>query len=157
MLIPQGTVAQKMFLVEEGYCRSFVEIDGEDITDFFFFEGTFATDFASYCSGKPSLLNLVCGEDCKLMELDKGRLDSLYKTFHSFSEVGRNMAEAAFVQVEERSRLLHTENLEARYTYMIQNFPDVFQRVPQYHIASFLGVKPQSLSRIKAKLSGKIY
>ncbi|MFN7777107.1 MAG: Crp/Fnr family transcriptional regulator, partial [Flavobacterium sp.] len=66
-------------------------------------------------------------------------------------------AEYSFLLVEERMRLLHTESLEIKYNWMLKNFPMVFQRVPQYYIASFLGVKPQSLSRIRAKISGKKY
>jgi len=157
ILIKQGTVANRMYLVEHGYCRSYVNRDGEEITDFFFFEKSFATDFASFCSDKPSLLNLVCAEDCTLLEITKTKLEILYKKYHSFSEIGRLMAESAFVQLEERVRLLHTEDLKTKYQFMIQNFPDVFQRVPQYQIASYLGVKPQSLSRMRAKLSGKEY
>ncbi len=157
ILIKEGATANRMFFLEEGWCRSYFIKDGDDITDFFFFEGFFATDYASFCGNRPSQLNLVCEEDVKALVIDKEALENMYRTHHSFSEIGRKMAEYSFLQIEERMRLLHTENLEIKYHWMIQNFPEVFQRVPQYHIASFLGVKPQSLSRIRAKISGKIY
>lgn len=157
MLIKEGSVANRIFLIKNGACRSYFIKDGDDITDFFFFEHSFATDFASYCSNKPSLLNLACLEDTVALELKKADLEGLYKSSLKFSEIGRLMAEYSFIQIEERMRLLHTENLEIKYNWMLENFPSVFQRVPQYYIASFLGVKPQSLSRIRAKISGKIY
>jgi len=156
-LIKENTIADKIFFIERGACRSYFIKDGEDITDFFFFDGDFASDFASFYSGNPSLLNLSCIEDTVVLEMKKNDLEKLYSQSITFSEIGRLTAEFSFILVEERMRLLHTESLEVRYNWMIKNFPLVFQRVPQYYIASFLGVKPQSLSRIRAKLSGKTY
>jgi CRP/FNR family transcriptional regulator, anaerobic regulatory protein len=157
VLIAEHTIADKMFIIKSGACRSYFIKDGEEITDFFFFENSFATDFASYCSNKPSLLILECIEDCVLDVIYKRDLEHLYKTSHAFSEVGRIMAEYSYLQIEERMRLLHTESLEIKYNWMLQNFPEIFNRVPQHYIATYLGVKPQSLSRLRAKISGKSY
>lgn len=157
ILIRENTIADKIFFIEHGASRSYFIKDGEEITDFFFFDGDFATDFASFCSGKPSVLNLSCMEDSTLLEMKKTDLEKLYKQSIAFSEIGRLTAEYSFLMVEERMRMLHTESLETKYNWMLKNFPLVFQRVPQYYIASFLGVKPQSLSRIRAKISGKTY
>ena len=74
---------------------------------------------------------------------------TLFQQYPLFETMGRVMAETAFVEIEERMRLLHHENLETRFRWMMNKFPNVFQRVPQYQIASYLGVKPESLSRIK--------
>jgi CRP/FNR family transcriptional regulator, anaerobic regulatory protein len=157
IIVPENRIADKLFIIESGYCRSFFLKDGDDITDFFFFEDSFATDFASFYTNKLSSLNLICEEEVTSFEIHKTDLEKLYQTNHQFSEIGRLTAEYAFSLIEERVRLLHTENLETKYNWMIQNFPSLFQRVPQHYIASFLGVKPQSLSRIRAKISGKIY
>lgn len=157
LLQVEGKIVNNLFLIEKGYCRSYFIKDGYDITDFFFFENSFATDFASFYSNKPSILNLVCEEDVTLLEIKKEDLEKLYQQNIKFSEVGRITAEYAFMLVEERMHLLHTESLEIKYQWMLDRFPSIFQRVPQYHVASFLGVKPQSLSRIRAKIAGKIY
>jgi CRP/FNR family transcriptional regulator, anaerobic regulatory protein len=157
ILIKEGQIADKLYQIEKGSLRSYFIKDGNDITDFFFFEDSFATDFASFYGNKPSLLNLVCQEDVEVLEVKKSDLLSFYQKSIRFNELGRITAEYAFLLIEERLRLLHTESLEVKYNWMMTNFPDVFQRVPQYHIASFLGVKPQSLSRIRAKIAGKIY
>ena len=157
MLIGEGTIATKMFFLEKGWCRSYFVKDGDDITDFFFFEESFATDYASLCGNKPSQLNLVCEENVRALVIRSEDLNQLYRTNHRLSEVGRIMAEYSFLSIEERMRMLHTESPETKYQWMVTNFPTIFQRVPQYHIASFLGVKPQSLSRIRAKIAGKIY
>jgi CRP/FNR family transcriptional regulator, anaerobic regulatory protein len=157
ILIQENTIADKIFVLLKGACRSYFIKDGEEITDFFFFENSFATDFASLCSNKPSTLILDCIEDCEVDIIHKKDLDNLYSKSHSFSEIGRMMAEYSYLQIEERMRLLHTESLEIKYNWMLKNFPEIFQRVPQHYIATYLGVKPQSLSRIRAKISGKPY
>jgi CRP-like cAMP-binding protein len=157
ILVPEGKIAGHLYAIQQGYCRSFFYKEGEDITDFFFFEHSFATDFASLYNEIPSRLNLVCEEEVTALVIPKAKLEELYQTNLALSEIGRLTAEYAFSVVEERMRLLHTENLETKYKWMIRNFPELFQRVPQHHIASYLGVKPQSLSRIRAKISGKIY
>jgi CRP/FNR family transcriptional regulator, anaerobic regulatory protein len=157
VLIKENEVADKMFAIVKGACRSYFIKNGEEITDFFFFENSFATDYASWCSNKPSTLILECVEDCEVDIIYKKDLENLYSLKHSFSEIGRMMAEYSYLQIEERMRLLHTESLEVKYNWMIQNFPQIFQRVPQHYIATYLGVKPQSLSRVRAKISGKSY
>jgi CRP/FNR family transcriptional regulator, anaerobic regulatory protein len=157
VLIAEQTVADKLFFIEKGACRSYFLKEGEEITDFFFFEKSFATDFASFCSQKPSSLILECIEDCQVTVIHKKDLENLYTTNHAFSEIGRQMAEYSYLQIEERMRLLHTESLEIKYNWMLTHFPEIFQRVPQHYIATYLGVKPQSLSRIRAKISGKTY
>jgi CRP/FNR family transcriptional regulator, anaerobic regulatory protein len=157
VLIKENTIADKIFAVIKGACRSYFIKDGEEITDFFFFENSFATDFASWCSNKPSLLILECMEDCEVDIIYKTDLEKLYATKHAFSEIGRVMAQYSYLEIEERMRLLHTESLETRYIWMLKHFPEIFQRVPQHYIATYLGVKPQSLSRLRAKLSGKSY
>jgi CRP/FNR family transcriptional regulator, anaerobic regulatory protein len=157
VLIKEGSIADRMFVIIKGACRSYFIKDGEEITDFFFFENSFATDFASLCSNKPSTLILECIEDCEVDVISKTDLAYIYKTSHSFSEIGRIMAEYSYLQIEERMRLLHSESLEIKYNWMLKNFPVIFQRVPQHYIATYLGVKPQSLSRLRAKISGKLY
>ncbi|MEM9674932.1 MAG: hypothetical protein ACFB15_02595 [Cyclobacteriaceae bacterium] len=88
-------------------------------------------------------------EDSQVVQIRRNDLLSLAQQDQLFETFGRVQAEMAFVEIEERMRLLHHESLEARFRWMIRKFPQVFQRVPQYYIASYLGVKPESLSRIK--------
>lgn len=157
ILIKEGAHADKVFIIISGACRSYFIKNGEDITDFFFLENSFATDFASFCSHIPTTLILECIEDCVVDIICRKDLELLYQQSHTFSEMGRLMAEYSYLQIEERMRLLHTESLEIKYNWMLKNFPHIFQRVPQHYIATYLGVKPQSLSRIRAKISGKTY
>lgn len=156
ILIKEGQIATYMFYITQGVLRSFFYKNGENITDYFFFEEDFASDFASYYSEKASLLNLECLEDTTAFQINRQDLLELSAQYPIFEHFGRVSAEYAFLQVEERMRLLHTEDLETKFRWMMEKFPAIFLRVPQYHIASYLGVKPESLSRIKRKIGNTL-
>ncbi|MFN7435177.1 MAG: Crp/Fnr family transcriptional regulator [Bacteroidota bacterium] len=152
IIIKEGQVASHMYYIKKGALRSFFYKDGENVSDFFFFENSFASDFASFYSGKPSSLNLECLEDVSALQINRADLSALGEKYPIFERHGRIAAEYAFLLVEERMRLLHTGDLETRFRWMMKNFPTIFMRVPQYQIASYLGAKPESLSRIKARI-----
>jgi CRP-like cAMP-binding protein len=141
-----------MYYIKNGALRSFFYKYGENISDFFFFENSFASDFASFYSGKPSSFNLECLEDVVALQINREDLLILGEKHPIFERYGRIAAEYAFLLVEERMQLLHTGDLETRFRWMMKNFPAIFMRVPQYQIASYLGVKPESLSRIKSRI-----
>ena len=155
VLIRPGQVADQMYFILSGSVRSYLIRDGNDITDYFFFENSFATDYASYYSQRPAVFYLETMETCTTIQLKREQFLTLSRQYPLFETIGRVMAETAFVEIEERMRLLHHENLETRFRWMMNKFPNVFQRVPQYHIASYLGVKPESLSRIKKTISNQ--
>jgi CRP-like cAMP-binding protein len=152
LLLPEGSVADSYFFVCQGALRSYLLQDGQDITDYFFFENSLASDYASLFAQKPTLFFLETLEPSQLLHIKRDDLLALGQQDPFFHDLNRGIAEGAFVELEERLRLFHLGNLETRYRWMMQQFPQVFQRIPQYHIASYLGVKPESLSRIKRKL-----
>lgn len=147
-----GTVADAYYFVVQGAFRSYLLRDGNDITDYFFFEHRFATDYASMYAQQPSLFYLETIEDSHCIQIPWQAFQALMQQDGYWANFGRVYAQMAFVEMEERTRLLHHENLETRFRWMMKQFPEVFQRVPQYHIASYLGVKPESLSRIKRQI-----
>lgn len=145
---PERIASQIYFIVKGGF-RSYFIKNGEDVTDYFFFEDSFATDYASLYSGKPSKFYLEAIEYTYAVAYSRNdflRLSKQYPVFNIFSRIH---AERAFVEIEERMKILHHEPLNVKYDYTIDKFPELFQRVPQHQIASYLGVKPESLSRVK--------
>ena len=152
VLVEEGQTARSMFYLQKGALRSYFYKDGNDITDFFFFEHDFATDFASFYGNKPALLYLACMEDTIALEIKGSDLNELRESYPVYEKIGRITAEYAFLIVEERMRLLHTEDLETKFRWFMDKFPAIFLRAPQYHLASYLGVKPATLSRMKAKI-----
>lgn len=148
-IIKPGQIADTLYFVAEGAFRSYLLREGEDITDYFFFENSLATDYASYYGQKPAVFYLEAIEPSAVVQIKRKDFLALSRTHPFFETMGRVIAEMAFIEIEERMRLLHHEDLQTRFRWMMNKFPQVFQRVPQYHIASYLGVKPESLSRIK--------
>ncbi|MEM6262474.1 MAG: Crp/Fnr family transcriptional regulator [Bacteroidota bacterium] len=147
----------KLFFLEKGLLRAYRIIDGEDISFYFFTPGEFAVDYESYLRESTSQLFFEAVLDSAYLEFDKADINFLYQEYPKFERVGRLMAEKAYLSATERVKQFQAAPLGARYQKLLERAPELFQQVPQYHIASYLGVKPQSLSRLRAKLLGKIY
>lgn len=147
----------KLWFIEKGLIRAYRVIDGEDYTFFFFTKKDFAVDYQSYLMEENSPLFFEALANTQYLEFSKKSIEDLYRVYHSFEHIGRLMAEKAYLSATERVKQFQTETLELRYQKLLERDPRLFQQIPQYHIASYLGVRPQSLSRLRAKLTGKVY
>lgn len=154
-LITPGKIANVFYFILQGATRFYSIKEGEDVSDYFFFENALAGDYASFYTNQPSLFYLETLEKSTVLVLPKKALLELYHQHPSTQYFGRMLAQGAFLAVEERLRLLHHQSLEGHLEWLLEKFPMLFQRVPQYHIASYLGVRPESLSRIKRTLLHK--
>ena len=156
-MFPSGKPFTNLWFVEEGLIRSFRIINGEDYTFFFFTKKEFAVDYQSYLLGNESPLIFEALADTEYVEFSKESMYKLYETIPLLEKVGRLMAEQAYLSATERLKQFQAEPLQVRYQKLLDRDPKLFQQIPQYHIASYLGVKPQSLSRVRAGLAGKKY
>lgn len=147
----------KLWFITEGMMRTYRIIEGEDYTFFFFTKNDFAVDYESFLTEEQSPLFFEALVDTTYLEFSKPTILALYDRFPRFEKVGRIMAERAYLSATERLKQFQAGDLETRYKNLLSRDPELFQKIPQYHIASYLGVKPQSLSRLKAKLAGKSY
>ena len=143
---------QSMLFVESGLMRGYRLTDGIEFTHYFFAEQWFATDYQSYLSETPSELYVEAITPCTYFEFSKSLLLSLYDEQIEFAQLGRMIAEQAYLITVQRLLDFQTKDLKARYERLINRNPKLFQQVPQKHIASYLGVTQQSLSRIKSQL-----
>lgn len=148
-VVQAGRISSQIHFIVKGGLRSYFIKNGEEVTDYFFFENSFATDYASLYSGSPSKFYLEAIEKTFAVVYSRNDFLRLAQKFPIFQVFARIHAERAFVEIEERMKILHHEPLSVKYDYTIDKFPELFQRVPQHQIASYLGVKPESLSRIK--------
>ncbi|MGS2727535.1 Crp/Fnr family transcriptional regulator [Psychroserpens sp. BH13MA-6] len=139
----------KILFLKKGLLRGYKIIDGKDYTHHFYFANWFATDFSSFLNGNPSQLFIESTEDSSYFEFQKKDLYSLYNQSHEIEKLGRLIAEKAFLATVEKLADLQLLDLHERYEALMLKNPDLFQRVPQKYIASFMGVSEQSLSRIK--------
>lgn len=150
-LLDEGDISQHLLFIEKGCVRSWFNNHGDDITFQFFFEASFVSSIESFRKSKPSLFNLETIEPTILYMIHR---DELAATAEKFPEWKDAVNEFLF------SRLYHYQKLflsriknspQLRYEELINANPEIFKRVPHHYIASYLGVTPVSLSRIRNK------
>ncbi len=155
LILQEGHVCKFIMYIEVGCVRYFHIRDGEEITGQFFLENNWFTDFESFISRKPSNISIQALEDCAIFIIPKEKLEKLYVDFPVFERFGRLMAEQAFLGLRQRNKISTLLTPEERYQSFLKNRPDIVQRVAQHYIASYLGLKPQSLSRIRKRIFDK--
>lgn len=153
LLLRIGNVCKEAYFVASGLIRYFHSIDGDEVTGQFFFEGSWYSDYESFLIGTPSDQNIQALEPSEIAILSKVQLQKLFLEIPKFERFGRLMAENAFIGLRKRTEAYAHLSAEERYLRLIDERPKVIQRVPQHYIASYLGIKPQSLSRIRKRLS----
>jgi CRP-like cAMP-binding protein len=151
-LLQSGEICQHVYWVVKGCVRVAIENqNGEDISCFFGDEGMFVANYESFLSGKPSPYSLQALESSELLAIDRKGLQELYEGTKNGERIGRLMAEHLFCDILGRLTSFYAETAEQRYLRFVAEFPHLVQRIPQHYIASYIGVRPQSLSRIKRR------
>jgi CRP-like cAMP-binding protein len=152
LLLREGEVCRHVAFIESGCLRYFYNVNGEHHTGQFFFENSWYTDYDSFLTQSPARVGIEALEPCQLWLLSHGALHRLYEEYPVYERFGRLMAEQAFRGARAHSAELLNLTPEERYLRLVAERPKVVQRVPQHLIASYLGVKPESLSRIRKRL-----
>jgi CRP/FNR family transcriptional regulator, anaerobic regulatory protein len=152
LILQEGQVCRYAYFINRGCFRYFYNVNGRENTAQFFFENGWYTDYNSFLTGKPSTQNIEALEETEVLLLAAKDLQELYTTIPKFERFGRLMAENAFLGIRQRSEMLENQSAEERYLKLMKERPKVFERVPQHYIASYLGIKPPSLSRIRKRI-----
>jgi CRP/FNR family transcriptional regulator, anaerobic regulatory protein len=155
LILQEGYVCKYVYFINSGCLRYYYNLEGEEKTAQFFFENGWYTDYASFLTGKPTQQNIETLEKTELLLISTDDLQQLYTDIPKFEKFGRLMAENAFLGVRNRNEMLMNQRAEERYLTLMKERPKVFERVPQHYIASYLGIKPPSLSRIRKRLAHK--
>lgn len=125
--------------------------DDEPITDFTK-EGEFVSEYHTFINQTKATQSIKAIEDCKFLVMDYNAIQRLFNEIKEGNKFGRMVLEHRFGIVVNQLLSLYIHSPEERYLFFLKNYPDLVQRVPQYLIAAFIGVKPQSLSRIRKRL-----
>lgn len=149
ILLQEGTVAEKLYLIHSGCLRLFFYNEGKDITFQFFFEGDFVASFDSLHKQTPSLFSL---ESIEPTELTAVRRKDFYGLIERDAALRQRYEEKLIDRFHAYQQLFLSRiknTPQQRYEELLKERPDIIRRVPQYYIASYLGITPVSLSRIR--------
>lgn len=151
-IIREGQIEKGYHFVNYGSFRVFNLVKDKEITTNFFFTGSVATDYWSLIKQKPAFENIQALEDSELITMPFEKASLLYDTGLNYQRFGRLMAEQSFAAIYLRQQELLTLNPKERYLRLINKRPKVIERIPQHFIASYLGITPEYLSRIRREI-----
>lgn len=156
VLIQEGQTVNKTFFVIHGSLRSFcVDKEGKEHTLQFAIQDWWISDFIAIYNHEPASLTVECITDATVIEFNAQKLTQIYLQFPEFELFQRKTLERHVVSLHKR--ILNQLQLTAleRYNVFIEHYPNIEQHVPNYHIASYLGITQQSLSRVRAEKTKK--
>lgn len=152
-ILQQGAVAQDVFFLEQGIVHSYCLREGVVASDNFFFDGNMGAALASFISREPSLNFLEAVTSTRLHCLNHHSVEILCDKFHSFERFIRLVIQNAYYHSHRRIYYFLRLSPEERYLQLQKERPRIVKELPQYLVASYLGIAPQSLSRIKKKIA----
>lgn len=153
--LAEGSICKKVALVTKGGLRMFYNIRGEERCKDFQFEGQFTGSMYSLLTGLPSKFSIAALEDTSILEISRQDLFNLYDTYKVWERFGRVYSERMFIYKEQRETSLLFDSSTTRYENLLKEQPHLAHRVPLKHLASYLGIKPESLSRIRKTIMNR--
>jgi CRP-like cAMP-binding protein len=153
LLVKEGTICNNVSFINYGLLRFYMLVDGKEVSTGFFIENQYISSYESFLTRQPSHENIEVLEDAEVLELSYNQMQTLYYQYPIYQIFGRKMAEYLFIFVSQRTNALLVLSPEQRYQKLISTNSALLQRVPQYMLASYIGVTPEHLSRIRRKLS----
>jgi CRP-like cAMP-binding protein len=152
IVLEQGKICRHLYFLESGLMRFYINKDGNDVTKFFNDPPYMFTSQRSFNNNSPSTEGIESIERSIIYQISYEQSTKLFE-LNSWAEFGRKITQEVQFFTEEILEELQTETAENRYIKMLKSNPDLVNRIPLKHLASYLGIAPQSLSRIRKKLS----
>lgn len=150
-----GQVSNNTYLVLKGLVRQYHLSEGEEKVSAFFVEDDWVISLNDPENPQPSPHSWVCEVDCTLLIGDDASANDLFAKFPRLESIARRVLETTFLDYQRKVAAYLADTPEQRYLRLQESNSSLLQRVPQYQLASYLGVKPESLSRIRKRLANK--
>jgi CRP-like cAMP-binding protein len=144
-----GQTCRTIYFIQKGCARIYYFKGDTDVTEYFAFENSLIARVESLFTGKPSCKGIQILEDAEIIAINAVALNGLYNQYPEIERLMRKVTEAGYVETVNRLESLQFHTAEERYHSLVQDHPRIIQRVPQKYIASYLGITPVSLSRIR--------
>lgn len=152
-----STVPNEIFFINKGIIRvSITDNEGTEHTIHFALENQFIADYSNFLQRQPSIYSLQTLEETEVIILPRATIDWGYNNLTEGQKMGRLIAEYYFIYQDDRIKNLYVRTPKERYDSITEVFPNIHNRVPQHMIASYLGITPIHLSRLKKAVLDKI-
>lgn len=149
VLVKEGQFADKAYFIAQGCARAFYLKDGKDITDWFAFENDFISSINSFFLNIPSPHFIEVLEPAILLEISRENISKLSDQYREFDRLSKAIITKTMLQQQQRIVSIQFESAQQKYENLLAIRPDITQRVPLTHIASYLGMTLETLSRIR--------
>lgn len=150
-ILKESQVCKEACLVVKGLARSYYINEGRDITSRFMDEGFIITSWISYYTQQPGNEFIEAVEETTVSCINYTDIQKLYVDFPEFNIIGRRQAEYGFYLAEQRTQILRKHTAEEKYKFFLDTHPTLLQRVSLKHIATYLGMNEETLSRVRTK------
>lgn len=149
ILLKEGDYSETVYFIIEGSARAFYLKDGKDVSDWFAFENDFICSINSFFLDIPSPHYIETMEPATLLAIPKKQHEKLLYKHRDFERLGRLVVTKTMLQLQQRIMAVQFETAQQKYENLLTVKPDITQRVPLSHIASYLGITLETLSRIR--------
>ncbi|RKR84077.1 CRP-like cAMP-binding protein [Mucilaginibacter gracilis] len=155
-LLEQGDVCKNICFVTKGFFRMFyVDLEGNEINNRFTGADNFIVDFQSFLTQMPSRYYWQAMQDSEVLIFSYKEVQRLYARSPAWEKFGRLVAERVYLQLNERVEMFQFMSPQQRYEHLLSTRPELFNQISQFHMSSYLGVKPESLSRLRKRIHYK--
>ena len=155
-LLQEGDVCKFIAFTEKGSLRAYtIDEKGNECIIQFALEGWLIADLYSFLTGEPATYNIDALEDSELLLTSRSAYEDLLKKMPRYEAYIRHQLTGAYIAMQRRLTSIISLPLEERYANLTSLYPDIVQRVPQHMIASYMGLTPETLSRVRNRISRK--
>jgi CRP/FNR family transcriptional regulator, anaerobic regulatory protein len=155
LFLREGQTCKELGFINQGFFRMYCLSNGKEINTHFSFENEFVVNYDSFLQATPSKYYIQALEKAEIVTFNLQALQNAYNQSQNWERFGRIMAEHSYKLTTKRVESFMFLDAEQRYFQTMNEAPHLLDRVPLYHLASYLGIERESLSRLRKKISGK--
>lgn len=152
-LITAGQIENNLSFIEKGIVRAFIPGEENDLTFAFAFPESFVSAYDSFLSGNPSSYSIEALTDLSCWQISRSDLEFIYASTQIGNLIGRKAAEELYLKKSKREISLLHENATQRYERLFDENPELIKYIPLKYLASYIGITPQAISRIRKRIS----